>query len=90
MNEFSKRLRRLRESRRPVRSMAVTSELMGLSHDALRRYERGEREPGLTELKLIANYYYVSLDDLCWDDGEQEHNFKHIAKTFCTCLHLEA
>lgn len=57
-----------------MRSMAVTSELIGLSHDALRRYERGEREPGLTELKLIANYYYVSLDDLCWDDGEQEHN----------------
>ena len=74
MNEFPKRLRRLRESRRPVRSMAVTSELIGLSHDALRRYERGEREPGLTELKLIANYYHVSLDDLCWDDGEQEHN----------------
>ena len=74
MNEFPKRLRRLRESRRPVRSMAATSELMGLSRDALRRYERGEREPGLTELKLIANYYYVSLDDLCWDDGEQEHN----------------
>lgn len=74
MDEFPERLRRLRESRRPVRSMAVTSELIGLSHDALRRYERGEREPGLTELKLIANYYYVSLDDLCWDDGEQEHN----------------
>ena len=75
MNEFPKRLRRLRESRRPVRSMAGASELMGLSHDALRRYERGEREPGLTELKLIANYYYVSLDDLCWDGGEQEHKF---------------
>ena len=75
MNEFPERLRKLRESRRPVRSMAVTSELMGLSHDALRRYERGEREPGLTELKLIANYYYVSLDDLCWDGGDQEHKF---------------
>lgn len=75
MDEFPERLRRLRESRRPVRSMTVTSELMGLSHDALRRYERGEREPGLTELKLIANYYYVSLDDLCLGDGEQEHNF---------------
>lgn len=75
MSEFPERLRKLRESRRPVRSMAVTSELMGLSHDALRRYERGEREPGLTELKLIANYYYVSLDDLCCDGGEQEHKF---------------
>ena len=85
MSEFPKRLRKLRESRRPVRSMAVTSELMGLSHDALRRYERGEREPGLTELKLIANYYYVFVGTA----GNKSINFKHIAKTFCTCLHLE-
>ena len=34
MNEFPDRLRRLRESMRPVRSMTVTSQLMGLHpHD---------------------------------------------------------
>lgn len=71
MSEFAMRLRLLRESMCPERSIAVTSELMGLSHDALRRYERGEREPGLTVLKMIANYYDVSLDDLCWEDGER-------------------
>lgn len=70
MNEFSKRLRRMRESRRPVRSMAVTSELMGLSTDALRKYERGEVEPKMTALKLIAAYYNISLDELC--KGEDE------------------
>ena len=88
MSEFPKRLRELRESRRPVRSMAVTSELMGLSHDALRRYERGEREPGLTELKLIANYTSV-WTIFVGTAGNKSINFKHIAKTFCTCLHLE-
>nr|DAN03017.1 MAG TPA: Helix-turn-helix XRE-family like protein [Caudoviricetes sp.] len=44
---------------------------MGLSRDALRRYERGTREPGLSELKQIAEYYNVSLDQLCWDEGER-------------------
>lgn len=71
MSTFPERLQRLRESKRPVVSRYVASELMGLSRDALRRYERGNREPGLTELKLIARYYNVSLDDLCWDEGEK-------------------
>lgn len=72
MSTFPERLQRLRESRHPVVSRYVASELMGLSRDALRRYERGTREPGLSELKLIANFYGISLDALCWDDGEQE------------------
>ena len=64
MDEFPVRLRRLRESMRPVRSMTVTSQLMGLSPSALRKYERGECEPGLSALVLIADYYQVSLDYL--------------------------
>ena len=74
MNGFPERLRRLREKERPVKSMRVKSELMGLGTNTLRRYERGEREPKLTDLKKIANHYHVSLDDLCWDDEEQERN----------------
>lgn len=73
MDGFPERLRKLRESMRPVRSMTVTSQLMGLAPGVLRRYERGERTPGLEELKLIANYYHVGLDEFCWDEGEQEH-----------------
>lgn len=72
MNEFPERLRKLRESMRPVRSMTVTSQLMGLAPGVLRRYERGERTPGLEELKLIANYYNIGLDDFCWDEGEKD------------------
>lgn len=62
MTEFSKRLRRLREERKPVRSMAAVSELCGLEKSAVRRYERGERLPNMEALMALADYYEVSLD----------------------------
>lgn len=72
--EFGKRLQYLREHHtRPPRSRYVTSELIGLGHDALGKYERGEREPGLRELKLIAEYYGISLDELCWGKDERKN-----------------
>ena len=74
MEKFPERLRRLREKDRPVKSIKITSELIGLGSNTLRRYERGEREPGLTELKMIAKHYHVSLDELCWDEEEREDN----------------
>ena len=64
LNEFPERLRRMRESMRPVRSMTVTSQLMGLHPDMLRRYERGEVEPSMDALYKIADYYGVSTDYL--------------------------
>lgn len=64
MGEFPARLRKLRESMRPLRSMTVTSQLMGLPPDALRRYERGESEPSMSSLEKIADYYHVSVDYL--------------------------
>lgn len=64
MGDFPARLRKLRESMRPVRSMTVTSQLMGLPDDALRRYERGEAEPSMSSLEKIADYYNVSVDYL--------------------------
>lgn len=63
--QFPERLRKLREHMRPVKSMSVTSELMGLERSKLRRYERGELEPRRPELIAIARYYGVSLDYLC-------------------------
>ncbi len=74
MNEFPERLRRLREKERPIKSVKVQSELMGFGSNTLRRYERGEREPKLSELKKIAKHYSIGLDDFCWDEGEREHN----------------
>lgn len=64
MDEFPERLRRLREERRPVRSMATVSELCGLEKSAVRRYERGERTPSMDALIALADYYEVSLDYL--------------------------
>ena len=64
MSEFCLRLRMLRESRRPVVSRRVTSELCGLPHDAIRRYERGESIPTADALIKIADYYHVSVDYL--------------------------
>ncbi len=64
MDGFPQRLRSLREHMRPVRSMVITSQLIGISPSALRKYERGEREPSLSALVLIADYYGVSLDYL--------------------------
>lgn len=64
MGEFAARLQQLRESKKPVRSRKVTSELCGLPPDAIRRYERGEAEPTLSSLLLIADYFEVTLDDL--------------------------
>lgn len=61
-NKFPERLKRLRE--RQKRKQYVVSELCGLNRSAIRRYERGEREPGLKELVSIADYFEVSLDYL--------------------------
>lgn len=62
--EFGRYLQGIRESKRPVRSRRVISELTGLSHDALGKYERGERKPRKKELFLIADYYNIPVDDL--------------------------
>lgn len=72
VSTFPERLKKLRERERPIPKTRVKSELIGLGSNTLRRYERGEREPSLKELKLIANHYHVGLDDFCWDEGERE------------------
>ena len=63
-NELAVRLQQLRENKRPLRSRRVTSELMGLSKNALQRYERGENVPDAEALTKIADYYKVSVDYL--------------------------
>lgn len=66
------RLRRLREERKPVRSMAVVSELCGLSPGAVKQYERGRRRPGADALVALADYYGVSVDYiLCRTDRRE-------------------
>ena len=63
MEGLAVRLRELRERHtRPIKSMAITSELMGLNRSVLAKYERGERVPKADALLLIADYYGVSVD----------------------------
>lgn len=60
--EFRERLQQLREKRRISR--IVLSELCGLDSDAVRKYERGEREPTMSSLVAIADFFGVSVDYL--------------------------
>lgn len=59
---FRQRLQMLREKKRISRK--VLSELCGLASDSIRRYERGEREPSMESLVLIADFFEVSVDYL--------------------------
>ena len=59
---FSQNLRRLRERRRISRR--VLSELCGLSRNMISRYERGERVPPSDVLKLLADLFGVTMDEL--------------------------
>lgn len=61
---FPERLRKLREERKPIKSMAIVSDLCGLPRSAVRKYERGEALPGYKALIALADYYEVSLDYL--------------------------
>lgn len=60
--DIGKRLRELRNAQRPIKSMAVVSELCGLGTGALRRYERGESIPCVSAVISLADYYGVSTD----------------------------
>ena len=64
MEGLAERLQRLRESKRPLQSRRITSELCGLPKNALQKYERGEVAPGVSALIKIADYYGVSVDFL--------------------------
>lgn len=63
---FRQRLQMLREKKRISRK--VLSELCGLASDSIRRYERGEREPSMESLVLIADFFEVSVDYLLGRD----------------------
>jgi transcriptional regulator with XRE-family HTH domain len=70
------RLRELREKHtNPIRSMAVTSELIGLNRNALARYERGEQIPKADTLGMIADYYSVSADYILGRTDEKKKIF---------------
>lgn len=62
IDQFAIRLQTLRERQRISRR--VLGELVGMSKNAISRYERGEVEPKATALVLLADFFEVSVDYL--------------------------
>lgn len=62
MAKFSSRLRQLRQERQL--SQQALAQRLGLSKSSVNMYERGEREPGLETLELIADTFNVDMDYL--------------------------
>lgn len=62
-NDFYRRLRQLRDRRRM--NQKALGELIGLSKNMIARYERGERIPDIDTAIALADFFGVTLDDLC-------------------------
>lgn len=56
------RLKELRKAKR-ISQLKLATDL-NTNQNTISRYETGEREPGITELIRIADYFNVSLDYL--------------------------
>lgn len=59
---FSQKLKHLRHSL--CRTQAQMAELLGITVRGYRNYELGSREPELSILIKLADYFNVSLDEL--------------------------
>lgn len=62
METFATRLQRMREQRRISRR--IMSELCGLSSSVISKYERGEKQPKLETLIILADFFECSVDYL--------------------------
>lgn len=56
------RLKKIRKSKH-ISQIKLAMEL-NMNQNTISRYENGEREPGIAELILIADYFNVSIDYL--------------------------
>ena len=62
LNNFSDNLKFLRTSKNVKQKDVAIS--INLTQDGYAKYERGQREPDLDTLVLLADYFDVSLDEL--------------------------
>jgi transcriptional regulator with XRE-family HTH domain len=76
LREFANRLKMLREER--GMSLRDLEEATGISKTALGYYENCERDPSLTVVKKLAEYFGESIDFLVGDTNIR--NIKKIAK----------
>lgn len=72
MSRFSERFKLLRAERHLSQQDLATQ--LGISKSSVNMYERGEREPNLITLELIADYFNVDLDYLL---GNSDYTSKH-------------
>lgn len=72
MSKFSERLRELRNYAKLTQQ--ELSEKIGMSKSSVNMYERGEREPGLETLELIADFFNVDLDYLMGKTNIKKRN----------------
>lgn len=66
------RLKELRQARH-ITQLKLALDL-NMSQNTISRYESGEREPGIEELILIADYFHVSIDYLVGRTDSPETN----------------
>ncbi len=59
---FATRLKELRKSKKITQLMLALE--LKTNQNTISRYENGEREPGISEIIAIANYFNVSVDYL--------------------------
>lgn len=66
------RLKELRQARH-ITQLKLALDL-NMSQNTISRYESGEREPGIAELILFADYFHVSIDYLVGRTDSPETN----------------
>ena len=62
MSEFHNILKKLRESKNVMQKDVANA--LGISPASYSLYEKGQREPSIAMVTLIANYFHVSVDYL--------------------------
>lgn len=72
MTSFCERLQQLKIQNNLMQKTIAADN--GLSLRAYQYYERGEREPSMSTLISLANYFDVSLDYLCGRTDKPEVN----------------
>jgi len=70
VSSFSERLRSLRGARNITQKQIAES--IGLSESAYQHYERGTREPTLSNINKLADYFCVSADYLLGRSDKSE------------------
>ncbi len=88
MKNFSIRLKELRCSRNITQN--ELAQRIGVSKSSVNMYERGEREPSLATLHLLADYFFVNLDDLLGRSAPQTDAEATVQSYRAIFSHLQA